>query len=152
MFNLACKVKQNFEAIKNIITGIRFFRHYEVVVGAKGGRNASLLYMHEAGVPSRNIPARPVIKPALAEADTAWQMRMLMIDAALAVFLEGDKDAALASFEKAGMVGRDACKAYITSGKLAPNAPSTIRRKGSSNPLIDTGAMYNSITYEVRRK
>lgn len=30
-----------------------------------------------------------------------------------------------------------------------PNAPSTIARKGSSNPLIDTGAMRQSIRYVV---
>lgn len=32
-----------------------------------------------------------------------------------------------------------------------PNAPSTIKKKGSSNPLIDTGQLKNSITYEVNR-
>jgi hypothetical protein len=31
-----------------------------------------------------------------------------------------------------------------------PNAPSTIKRKKSSNPLIDSGRMRQSIEYEVR--
>ncbi len=31
-----------------------------------------------------------------------------------------------------------------------PNAPRTIRMKGSSHPLIDTGRMLQSIDYEVR--
>jgi len=31
----------------------------------------------------------------------------------------------------------------------APNADSTIERKGSSSPLIDTGRMINSVSYEV---
>lgn len=39
----------------------------------------------------------------------------------------------------------------ITRIRLPPNAPSTIRRKGSSNPLIDTGRMRQSITYVLRR-
>jgi len=30
-----------------------------------------------------------------------------------------------------------------------PNAPSTIRQKGSDNPLIDTGRTVNSINYEI---
>ena len=30
-----------------------------------------------------------------------------------------------------------------------PNAPSTIRQKGSSKPLIDTGALVNAVRYEV---
>ncbi len=29
-----------------------------------------------------------------------------------------------------------------------PNAPSTIAKKGSTNPLIDTGQMVNGVTYE----
>lgn len=32
-----------------------------------------------------------------------------------------------------------------------PNAPSTIERKGTDNPLIDTGQLRQSIDYEVRR-
>lgn len=33
----------------------------------------------------------------------------------------------------------------------APNAPSTIRRKGSSKPLIDTGRMLGAVNYEKTR-
>lgn len=33
----------------------------------------------------------------------------------------------------------------ITSLRTPPNAPSTVARKGSSNPLIDTGAMRQSV-------
>lgn len=32
-----------------------------------------------------------------------------------------------------------------------PNAPSTIAMKGSSNPLIDTGFMRQSVTYKVNK-
>ena len=34
-------------------------------------------------------------------------------------------------------------------GHWAPNAPSTILKKGSSKPLIDTGAMMGAIRYEA---
>ncbi len=30
-----------------------------------------------------------------------------------------------------------------------PNAPSTIKQKGSSKPLVDTGALANAVRYEV---
>lgn len=42
-------------------------------------------------------------------------------------------------------VQRDA----VRHGGWAPNAPSTIRRKGSNKPLIDTGKLVNAIRYEV---
>ena len=38
----------------------------------------------------------------------------------------------------------------ISDGVPPPNAPETIARKGSSTPLIDTGILRQSISYEVR--
>lgn len=37
----------------------------------------------------------------------------------------------------------------ITNLRTPPNAPSTVKAKGSSNPLIDTGRLNSSISYEV---
>lgn len=42
-------------------------------------------------------------------------------------------------------------RATIDSGVPPPNAPSTIKQKGSSKQLIDTGQLKGSITAEVRR-
>lgn len=39
-------------------------------------------------------------------------------------------------------------KKSVTQLKTPPNAPSTIQKKKSSNPLIDTGYMRNSITHK----
>ena len=38
----------------------------------------------------------------------------------------------------------------ITDLKTPPNAESTIKKKGSSNPLIDTGLMRNSVKHKVK--
>jgi hypothetical protein len=38
----------------------------------------------------------------------------------------------------------------IAAGIMPPNAPSTIKRKGSSTPLIDTGQMRNALEHEVK--
>ncbi len=37
----------------------------------------------------------------------------------------------------------------IVDIKSPPNSPKTIKEKGSSNPLVDTGQLKNSITWEV---
>lgn len=37
----------------------------------------------------------------------------------------------------------------ISQGIAPPNAPSTIERKGSSTPLVDTGRLRQSITYVI---
>ena len=42
-----------------------------------------------------------------------------------------------------------AMKLKFTDGTLTPNAPSTIKKKGSSRPLIDTGQLRQSISNKV---
>jgi hypothetical protein len=39
-------------------------------------------------------------------------------------------------------------KQKIKTGPFAPNAPLTVKKKGSSQPLIDTGQLINSIQHE----
>jgi hypothetical protein len=40
----------------------------------------------------------------------------------------------------------------LTDINSPPNAPATIAKKGSSNPLIDTGGLRQRITYKVVRR
>ena len=40
----------------------------------------------------------------------------------------------------------------ITALKEPPNAPSTIKEKGGSSPLLDTGHMRESVTWKVEQK
>ena len=40
----------------------------------------------------------------------------------------------------------------IKSGDFEPNAPSTIAKKGSDKPLIDTGTMRQSVNFAVTKK
>ena len=144
--------KQSTGFIGNIVRGVTYMRSHEVVVGAKG-EHSDLLYLHEAGVPSRNIPPRPVLGPALAQNKVKKAMKNHMRRAMYLAVLKGDIRSAENELKQAGMVGESACKKWITDGThLAPNAPSTIAKKGSSKPLIDTGALLNSITYELRGK
>ena len=42
-------------------------------------------------------------------------------------------------------------QARIAAGIAPDNAPSTVARKGSSTPLIDTGALRSSISYRVEK-
>ena len=153
-------IKESAKSIKNLLLGYNYINTTEVVVGITEETNASreggvtnsqLLYLHENGVPSHNIPPRPVLKPAIGQ--ESEKISRLMKEGIKAAILQGRTEQADRSFNLAGMTGRDACKNYILSGEnLAPNAPSTIRMKGSSKPLIDKGSMLNSITYAVRRK
>lgn len=57
-----------------------------------------------------------------------------------------------AVLKKAAKMGEDEVRKSIAGGQCAPNAPSTIARKGSSQPLIDSGDMYNHVVGLVRDK
>ena len=67
---------------------------------------------------------------------------------AMPAVLDGSMDTD--SFLKmVGLILSSSIKNYATSLDSPPNHPFTSNQKGSSNPLVDTGDMINSITYEV---
>nr|DAK80367.1 MAG TPA: virion morphogenesis protein [Caudoviricetes sp.] len=109
--------------------------------------NADLAMIHEFGSPAHNIPERsflrePLINNAEAVANLAKN--------AIGKFIAGE-----ISLETAlGYVGEEAkgiSKAAVADGISPALKPATIKRKKSSKPLIDTGQLLNSITYEVRK-
>jgi hypothetical protein len=53
------------------------------------------------------------------------------------------------ALETLGIDAAGAVKRYIVSGSFEPNAKSTIKKKGSSRPLIDDGQLRQSITSVV---
>ena len=54
--------------------------------------------------------------------------------------------------KQTGAFGVSLVQEKIGSGSFEPNAPSTIRKKGSDHPLIDTGRMRQSVKYVIKRK
>ena len=55
------------------------------------------------------------------------------------------------ALKRLGVFAKSGIQSYIRRGDFVPNAPSTIRKKGSSQPLIDSGTMRNAVNYEVER-
>ncbi len=51
-----------------------------------------------------------------------------------------------------GLKVKDMMQAEILNGGFVPNAASTVRKKGSSKPLIDTGGMRQSVNYVIKAK
>ena len=47
---------------------------------------------------------------------------------------------------------KDLIQEKITEGSFTPNAASTVRKKGSNKPLIDTGRMRQSVNYVIKKK
>ena len=51
-----------------------------------------------------------------------------------------------------GVFQKDMVQTTIEDGYFEPNSEATIRRKGSSHPLIDTGTMKNSVNFVIKKK
>lgn len=115
--------------------------------------NAELLFIHTYGSPLNNIPARPVIEPAIAANKDAISE---LFKKAVKAFLDGDIDKAYEYVQLAGMKGQNVARAWFTDPRNGwpPNSPAVARakeKKGSTDPhpLIDTGELRKSITYVV---
>lgn len=105
------------------------------------------LYIQSHGSPIFAAPPRPVIEPAI-EANKE-QISTLM-EKGIEVYLKRGSDVGL---RKAGLYAAAKSKEWFEDPRnnWAPNSPTTIALKGSSKPLIDTGAMQNAITYVIRK-
>lgn len=111
--------------------------------------NAQLLYIFSRGSRVRNIPARPTLEPAI-EANAKSIGRELA--SASQSMLSGSRDAGVTFMKRAAMAGRNAARGWFHDKRNGwpPNAPATIKAKGSDVPGIDTGAMRNAIDGIVR--
>lgn len=113
--------------------------------------NSEILFINEHGSPLKNIPARPLLIPAINLPGNRKLISAQLAKAAKAV-LAGDQGEANRQINLTGTVAVNQIKRFFTSSEnnWAPNAPSTIRRKGSSNPLIDLGELRRAIGYEIK--
>jgi len=132
--------------------------HMDVLVGVpeadskreKGSvNNAQLMYIQTNGSPVQKIPARPIIEPAI-KANKDKITNELKKAATMA--LNNDISGAKRQLNKAGMLGQNVARGWFTDpqNNWTPNSPVTIAKKGSEQPLIDTGQLRKSITYVVR--
>lgn len=118
--------------------------------------NAELMFIHTNGSPRNNIPARPVIEPAIE--DDKERISKMFKDAGQTMMNQG-KDAAMKKLKLIGMRAQKVCRAWFVNPKnnWPPNSPATIaakRAKGATKPrpLIDTGQLIRSIIYFVETK
>lgn len=88
-----------------------------------------------------NIPARPWLNPGVASGNKQY---ISIIERELA-----DGGTPESALNKVGVVAVGKVQKYMTDLKTLPNAQSTIKKKGSSNPLIDSGALRASVSFKL---
>lgn len=138
---------------KKFLDSIEKLCKLEVAVGYQAGKDdyddgTSLVEVaarNEFG--SDTIPPRPFMKQSFETHKE--QLKRVCQYAAKSVAAGGDVQQALNSI---GVAAKGAVQEEIRDGDFAPNAASTIKAKGSSHPLIDTGHMRESVNYIIREQ
>jgi len=149
---------------KNLKQIVKETNKYETLVGIPGeakpksGKSKDYISTYAAknefgvyggaGVPS--VPARPFMR------DTMKTRLKNIQKAALKFFIELANNPKSGSvketLEKLGLYTAGQIQDNITKGKWTPNSPVTIKKKGSSKPLIDSGDMRGAVTAWVKKK
>lgn len=116
--------------------------------------NAEIGYVHEFGVPEKNIPARPFLVPGVSGVKDRLGT---ILGNGVRKTLMGNPEAAQVALTKAGLVAETAVKSKIDEGPFVPLAPATLaqrKRRGrmGEKPLIDTAQMQRAVTHVVRPK
>jgi hypothetical protein len=98
--------------------------------------------VNEFGSPERNIPMRPFFRNMVAASKARWpeQLEKVLVAA------DYDSRKALA---RMGMLIQGQIQKSIIDTNLPPNAPRTLDRKHGTKPLVDTGHMLASVSFEV---
>lgn len=114
--------------------------------------NATLGYVHEYGLPEKNIPPRPFLIPGVQDAREPIAKKL---EAGARQGLGGDRQAAENALDAAGLIAQSAVRRKITEGPFVPLAPRTLagrraRGRTGEKPLIDTGQLRRSVTYVIR--
>lgn len=160
------KITINLEGLDNIraAAGQKWYAKVGILGGSKNARavfnkervgsgdidNVSLGVIHEFGSLSRGIPARSFLREPL-ESHKNEIMQFMKSPKVAEMILNGQFKSV---FQWLGLIGEGIVqRAFATRGfgKWAPNAPETIKQKGSSAPLIDTGQLRKSITSEAAK-
>lgn len=118
-----------------------------------GVTNAELMFIHENGSPLQNIPARPVLELTLKWVNESGLVHETLNKAVDAYLKEYNEEAVDKIMDRMCIKIQSYARKiiYDNDGRLVPNAPSTIAKKGDNHPLFNTGQLARSITCRAIR-
>jgi hypothetical protein len=96
---------------------------------------------------TEDIPERAFFRIAMSE--NSKKYRIGLVSAGRVAVNSGPK-AFNKALTKLGLQAVSDIQDSITTLKTPPNAPTTIKAKSSSNPLLNTGLMRQSVSFDIR--
>ena len=141
-------LKDKIKLLDGKAVRIGFFagRHFNAGRDGKTRDVAFYAAINELGTPK--IPSRPFLRMSADDLDGKDGDEIASYGSE---YLQGSGSADDV-FTRIGKLCVNLIKRTINTGNFVPNAPSTIRRKHSDKPLIDTGTMLRSVEYEIGGK
>jgi hypothetical protein len=106
---------------------------------------AMVAAVHEYGSPKQGIPERPFLRVSI-QRNREKYVRLNRINLVRVVRGELTVEEALGQL---GAMAAGDVQETIRAGNFAPLKPATVKRKGSSAPLIDSGQLIQSIQWEL---
>lgn len=158
MATLPVSVSKKGPGLVQVARDLKRIKASEVLVGIPAPKtqrkgdpinNAALMFIHTNGSELQNIPARPVLEPAI---EANKDVITPHLEKAAKDVLQKRPEAADRELQLAGTVASNAAKRWFTDPRNGwpPNSPVTVAAKGSDKPLIDTGQLRRAITFVVR--
>ena len=136
---------------KRFLKELRKLESLEVRVGFQAGQAtyedgadlAEVAAFNELG--SSDTPARPFMRQSFENHEAELQAAC---DAANKVLADGGT--AQQALQKIGVFAKGLVQQEIVDGGFAPNAETTVKKKGSDKPLIDSGLMRESVNFVIK--
>lgn len=139
---------------KKFLNELRKLENLEVQVGFQAGEAtyddtgadvAEIAAYNEFG--SSDTPARPFMRQSFEKHED--ELQKACDEANKTIAKGGTAEQAL---NRIGVFCKGLVQNEIVDGGFAPNAESTIKKKGSAQPLIDTGLMRQSVNYVIKKR
>ncbi len=136
--------------IPDLLNELEYLATHFVEVGIFSGSNREddtpmlmIAFVHEFGM--QNIPERSYLRAGFdANLDKIQREFEFLLSQVLELKITGKS-----ALDLIGASVTTKIQDFLVELKEPPLAESTIRAKGSSNPLIDTGQLMNSITWKI---
>ena len=125
-------------------------RYPSVTTGIKGGKRqtphfvATVAAWNEFGT-SNGVPERPFFRNAINETATDQAFKELLVKVTDAKSMTISRP----GLDLVGKYIKGKLQRSIVDLRQPPNAPITIKRKGSKNPLVNVGTMKNAVAFAI---
>lgn len=143
------KLKKELEQLKNLQVRIGFQRGKKMYDNETDMCDVALF--NELGTSKgtpKEVPSRPFLRQSVD--DNSDKINALC--KSIMKNVSNGSCTAEEAYKKAGVYIKGLVQEQIKNGEFEANKPSTIKKKGSDKPLIDTGQMRQSVNFVICKK